>query len=91
MNFLKIIYEKELRKRVFCSESLSNFENVLQRNLRKDRARECIFTVSGGINLENFSAPPQSWWPTVMDSMCIPVCSKTLRIRHCKYLIEVIL
>ena len=52
MNFLKIIHEK----RVFRNQSLSNLENVLQRNLRTDKARECIFRVSEGTNFENFSA-----------------------------------
>ena len=38
---------------------VNNLENVLQRNLRTDRTRECIFRVSGGTNFENFSAQRQ--------------------------------
>ena len=34
--------------------SLSNLENVLQRNLRGDRAWECIIRASEGTNFENF-------------------------------------
>ena len=46
-------------KRIFRNESISNLENVLQRNLRTDTARECIFKVSECINLEKIfrSAP----------------------------------
>ena len=46
-------------KRIFRNESISNLENVLQRNLRTDTAMECIFKVSECINLEKIfrSAP----------------------------------
>ena len=43
------------------SASLSNFENVLQRNLRTDRTIEGIFTASGGTNFGNFPAQHQPW------------------------------
>ena len=42
--------------------SLSNLENVLQTNLKKYRAKECIFRVSGDTNLEDFTASHQPWW-----------------------------
>ena len=50
------------RKRVFRNVSLSNMANVLQRNLRTDRARGCIFRVPGGTNFGNFSARCQPLW-----------------------------
>ena len=49
MNFLNIIHEEDF----FVKKSL---ENVLQRNLGTERAKECVFRVSGGTNFENFSA-----------------------------------
>ena len=49
MNFLK-------------TSTKRNLENVVQRSLRTDRARECIFTVRGGTNFEIFSAHRQPWW-----------------------------
>ena len=33
---------------MFHNVNLSHLENVLQRNLRTDRTRECIFRASGG-------------------------------------------
>ena len=39
--------------------SLSNLENVLQRNVRTNKARECISRVSGGIHLEKLA--PHQW------------------------------
>ena len=36
-------------------------ENVLQRNLRTDCARECIFRASGGTNFESFPSDYQPW------------------------------
>lgn len=44
---------------MFRNVDLSNLENVLQRNLRADRARECVFRVSGGTNFEKFSPQRQ--------------------------------
>ena len=40
--------------------NLSNFENVLQRNLRTDRAGECA-RASGVADFENFFAQRQAW------------------------------
>ena len=58
-------------------------KNVLQGNLRKDRAKEYtnleLFRGSGGTNFENFSA---SLHPTFAGPMCVPVCPKKLWIRH---------
>ena len=41
---------------MFHNVNLSNFKNILQRNLRADRARETIFRVSGGTSFENIPA-----------------------------------
>ena len=57
-NFFTWIYEflkNHPWKRVFSNVSLSNLESVLQRNLRTDIARKCMFKVSGSTNFENFS------------------------------------
>ena len=71
------IFINHPRKRVFCNVSLSNLENLSQRNLRTKWAGECIFRVSGGTNFENFSARRQSQW-RLRVSMCLPVCPKQL-------------
>ena len=54
MNFLKTIHEEEFR-----NLNLSNLGNVLQRNFRTNRVRECIFKASGGTNFEKSSARRQ--------------------------------
>ena len=41
---------------------LSNLENVLQRNLIADSARECIFRAFGGTNFENVPTQHEPWW-----------------------------
>ena len=41
--------------------SLSNLVNVLQRNLRTNKVRECISRVFGGTHLEKL-APHKPWW-----------------------------
>ena len=46
-----IFFKNYPRKRYFRNASLSNLKNVLQRNLRTDRASECIFRVSEGTNV----------------------------------------
>ena len=51
-------FKNHPRKRVFRNVSLSNLENVLQRNLRTNRARECHRSTY----FENFSARRQPWW-----------------------------
>ena len=72
--YLNEFFKNHPRKRLFRNESLCNLENVLQRNLRTDRAREYIFRVSGGINFENFSLSANHGG-AFMGSLCVPVCS----------------
>ena len=67
MNFLK----NHSHKRVFCNVSLSNLENVLQRNLNTDITRDCTSRVSGGINLENFSAGCQP--KNILDASLVSI------------------
>ena len=65
IQILYLIYEffkNHQRKRIFWNASLNNLENVLQRSVRKDRARECIFRVSGSTNFDNCSGWYQPWW-----------------------------
>ena len=57
---------------MFRNESLSNLQNVLQRNPRTDRARKCIFRVSRGTYFQNFSNHGGAF----VGSMCAPVCLK---------------
>ena len=35
---------------MFCNVNLGSLGSVLQRDLRTDKARECIFRASGGTN-----------------------------------------
>ena len=72
------IFINHPRKRVFCNVSLSNLENLLQRNLRREWARECIFRVSGGTNFENFSARRQPWWRLRVFDVCTGLPKTTL-------------
>ena len=65
---------------MFFNVNLSNLENVLQRNLRNDRAGECIFRASGGTNFENFSAQCQPWWWLCGFNICTGLPQKTLDI-----------
>ena len=60
---------------MFRNVNLSNLVNALQRNLRTDRAWECIFRASGGAN---FLAS------NLVGSMYVPVCPKKLWIHHCR-------
>ena len=78
------IYEffKYPQKRVFHNVTLSNLENVLQRNLRTDRATDCIFWVFGGRNFE-ISPLVTNLGCVFVDSMCVLVCPKKLWIQHC--------
>ena len=69
-------------KRIFRNLSLNNLENVLQRNLKTERARECIFSVFGGTNFENFSTQHQQWWCLCGFHVCTGQ-SKKLWIHHC--------
>ena len=54
-------------------------ENVLQRNLRTDRARKCIFRVSGGTNFENFSSRRQPWRRLHGFDVCTGLPKRTSR------------
>ena len=67
---------------VFHNVNLSNLENVLQRNLRIDRARECIFKASGGTNFENVTAERQSRWCLCGFDVCTGLPQK-IWIYHC--------
>ena len=58
--------------KVFRNVNLNNLENVLQRNLRTDRARECIFRAPGGANFLAQHKPGS----TVVGLMYVPVCPK---------------
>ena len=49
------------KKRVFCVVGLSNLK-IFNKKKIKNRAKECIFRVSGGTNFENFSSQHQPWW-----------------------------
>ena len=40
----EVIFEDRIN--VFCNVNLSNLENLLQRNVRTGRVRECIFRAS---------------------------------------------
>ena len=80
--FLPNISPRIQRKIVFRNVSLRNLGNVLQRNLRTDRVRECIFRVSGGTNFENFF--PQCHF---VGSMCVPLCPKKPWICHCIHIV----
>ena len=42
--------------------NLCNLGNVLQRNFKTDRTRECIFRASGSTNFEKLTAWRQTWW-----------------------------
>ena len=55
-------FKNHPRQRIFHNILLSNSENVSQKNLRTDRAREWNFRVSGGTNFEKFSTWCQPLW-----------------------------
>ena len=59
--------------------------NVLQRNLRANRARECIFRACGSTIFEKFF-PCANHCDPFHGSMDVPVCPKILWIRHCRVL-----
>ena len=61
--------------KVFRYVNLSNLENVLQRNLRTDRARQCIFTASGGAI---FFGSAQTRWNLGGFDVCTSLSKKTL-------------
>ena len=55
-------FKNHPRRGVLRNGNLSNLENVLQRNVRTDRAGDCIFKASGGTDFEHFSAKCQPLW-----------------------------
>ena len=61
---------------MFHNGNLSNLENVLQRNLRTDRAGECIYRASGGTNFQNFSTQCQTWWHVGGIDVCTGLLKK---------------
>ena len=66
---------------MFRNINLSNLEYVLQRNLRADRARECVFTAIGGTILKIYLLGGNHGGAFV-DSIYVPVCPKKFGIRH---------
>ena len=72
-----ILWKSSMRKK-------NNLENILERNLSTDRAKECIFRASEGINLGNFFTGHQRWW--LAGLMYVPLYPKKLwisfRIRY---------
>ena len=63
---------------MFCNVNLSNLENVLQRNLRTDRASECIFGISGDTNLETLIGQCQPWQHLCRFNICTGLHKKAL-------------
>ena len=64
-NFLIWIYgffKNDPQRKVFHNVDLSNFENVLQRSIRRGRSRECIFRTFWGTDFKEFYARSQPWW-----------------------------
>ena len=72
------IFKNYPQKIVFCNVNLSNLGNVLQRNLRRNRARECIFRASGGIHFEKLTALHQPWCCLHGFKVCTRLPKKTL-------------
>ena len=67
-----LIFKNHLKRRVSCNINLGNPGNVLHRNLRTNRARECIFRSFGSTNFKKSTAQHQS---------CLHVC----RFNQCMY------
>ena len=63
---------------VFCNENLNNLENIFQRNLITDCARQCTFRVSGGTNFENLPAWHQPWCHFHVFDLCTGLAKETL-------------
>ena len=60
-----LIFKNHLKRRVSCNINLGNPGNVLHRNLRTNRARECIFRSFGSTNFKKSTAQHQP---------CLHVC-----------------
>ena len=54
----------------------NNLENILERNLTTDRAKECIFRASEGTDLGNFFTGHQLWG--LAGLMYVPLYPKKL-------------
>ena len=65
---------------MFRNGNLSNLEIVLQRNLRTDSARECIFRASGGTSFSNLPAWHQPWCCLCEFNICTGLPKKTLKM-----------
>ena len=65
-----------LKKR-FRNVNLSNLENIWQRKLRRDRARECIFRAFGGTNFVSFPLYASTIVVSFVFSIYVLVCQKT--------------
>ena len=63
---------------MFHNVNLSNLENVLQRNLVTDRARECTFGLCGGTNFENLPTWCQTWCHLFVLNVCTSLPQNTL-------------
>ena len=69
--------------------ALSNLENVLQKNLITDRARECIFRAFGDTILKMYLLGTLHGG-AFMVLMYALVCPKKLWIRHCNIIVIII-
>ena len=67
---------------MFRNINLSNLENVLQRNLRTDEVKACIFRASGGTNLGKLPVQRQPW-PHLRGFHILQVCPKRPWMHHC--------
>ena len=73
---------------MFRNVNLSNLKKVLQRNLKTESARECIFRASGGTNFGNVTIRLYIMYVYIRYGcmyMYVPVCPKKLWIRHCYF------
>ena len=74
-------FKNHPRGRVFHNVNLSNLENVLQKNLRTDRAREFIFRVFGDKNFEKYPLGTNHCG-AFLRSMSVLICPKKIWIRQ---------
>ena len=71
------IFFKIIHKKVFRNVSLSNLENVIQRNLRTNRAKVCILEYLE-TEISKIFAWHQPWWYLCGFDMCTCLPQKTL-------------
>ena len=67
----------EDRTNVFCNVNLNNLGNLLQRNVRTDRVRECIFKASGDKFWKFFPSAPIMAAPLWALCTCIYQSAQT--------------